>query len=111
MNDKPIHISDELYRYLLDHNVQETDAQRALREHTATMPESGLQIAPEQTSLLQMLARLVGARKTLEIGVFTGHSALAVALTLPDEGALVACKLNPDWIAIARRFWKQAARP
>lgn len=108
MNNKTIHITDELYRYLLDHNLQETDAQRALREHTQSMAESSLQIAPEQTSLLQMLARLVGARRTLEVGVFTGYSALAVALTLPADGTLVACELNPDWIAVGRPFWRQA---
>ncbi len=108
MNNKTIHITDELYRYILDHNLQETDVQRALREHTASMPESGLQIAPEQTSLIQMLARLAGARRTLEIGVFTGYSALAVALTLPADGELVACELNAEWIEIARRFWKEA---
>lgn len=108
VNNKTIHITDELYRYLLDHNLQETDVQRALREHTADMPESGLQIAPEQTSLLQMLARLTGAARTLEIGVFTGYSALAVALTLPEGGELVACELNPEWIEVARRFWKKA---
>ena len=108
MNNKTIHITDELYRYILDHNLQETDVQRALREHTASMPESGLQIAPEQTSLIQMLARLAGARRTLEIGVFTGYSALAVALTLPADGELVACELNAEGIEIARRFWKEA---
>jgi len=108
VNNKTIHITDKLYRYLLDHNLQETDAQRALREHTQAMAESSLQIAPEQTSLLQMLARLVGARRTLEVGVFTGYSALAVALTLPADGRLVACELNPDWIAVGRPFWRQA---
>ncbi|MFW5814943.1 MAG: class I SAM-dependent methyltransferase [Spirochaetota bacterium] len=108
MNNKTIAFTDELYRYLLDHNLQETDVQRALREHTQRMAESSLQIAPEQTSLIQMLARLVGARRTLEIGVFTGYSALAVALTLPADGTLVACELNPDWIEVARRFWKEA---
>jgi predicted O-methyltransferase YrrM len=108
MNNKTIAFTDELYRYLLDHNLQETDAQRALREHTQRMAESSLQIAPEQTSLLQMLARLVGAKRSLEIGVFTGYSALAVALTLPTDGTLVACELNADWIAVGRPFWKQA---
>ena len=108
MNNKTIHITDELYDYLIDHNLRETDAQRRLREKTATMPESSLQIAPEQTSLLQMLARLTRTKKALEIGTFTGYSALAVALTLPADGRLIACDLNPDWVDVGRPFWKEA---
>jgi caffeoyl-CoA O-methyltransferase len=108
VNNKTIHITDELYNYLIDHNLRETDAQRKLREKTATMPESSLQIAPEQTSLLQMLARLTRTKKALEIGTFTGYSALAVALTLPQDGRLVACDLNPDWVDVGRPFWEEA---
>ena len=108
MNNKTIHITQELYQYLLDHNLRETDAQRRLREKTATMPEAGLQIAPEQTSLLQMLARLTRTRKALEVGTFTGYSALAVALTLPADGVLVACDVNPEWVDVGRSFWREA---
>lgn len=108
MNNKTIHITDELYRYILDHNLKETAEQRGLREKTATLPEAELQIAPDQTSVIQMLARLAGTRRALEIGTFTGYSALAVALTLPPDGILVACDLRDDWIAIGRPFWRAA---
>jgi caffeoyl-CoA O-methyltransferase len=108
MNNKMIAFSHELYDYLLDHNLKEIDAQRELREATELLPESELQIAPEQTSFLQLLARLGGTKRALEIGTFTGYSALAVALTLPEDGCLVACDINPDWVDIGRPYWEKA---
>lgn len=108
MNNKTIAFTAELYEYLLAHNLDETDAQRELREATEKLPESGLQIAPEQTAFLQFLSRLARARRALEIGVFTGYSALAVALTLPKDGALVACDVSAEWVDIGRPFWRKA---
>ena len=108
MNNKMIAFSHDLYDYLLDHNLKEIDAQRELREATQLLPESELQIAPEQTSFLQLLARIVGTKRALEVGTFTGYSALAVALTLPEDGSLVACDINPDWVGIGRPYWEKA---
>jgi caffeoyl-CoA O-methyltransferase len=88
--------------------LNETDAQRELRERTAQLPESGLQIAPEQTAFLQLLARLTGSKRALEIGVFTGYSALAVALTLPSDGKLIACDVSAEWVEIGRPYWRKA---
>jgi caffeoyl-CoA O-methyltransferase len=108
MNNKTIRFTDDLYDYLLAHNLNETDAQRELRERTAQLPESGLQIAPEQTAFLQLLARLTGSKRALEIGVFTGYSALAVALTLPSDGKLIACDVSAEWVEIGRPYWRKA---
>lgn len=108
MNNKMIAFSYELYEYLLAHNLKEVEAQRELREATALLPESELQIAPEQTAFLQLLARLAGTRRALEIGTFTGYSALAVALTLPADGRLVACDLSEEWVDVGRPYWEKA---
>ncbi|MFW5689700.1 MAG: class I SAM-dependent methyltransferase, partial [Spirochaetota bacterium] len=91
----------------LDHNVDETPVQRELRERTATMPEADLQIAPEQAAFLRLLVTLAGAKRTIEVGVFTGYSAMAVALALPEDGRIVACDVNEEWTAIAREYWKK----
>lgn len=82
--------------------------QRALRAATKKVPRSGMQISPEQGSLLQLLVRLAGARRCLEIGTYTGYSALAVALALPPQGRIVCCDLSEEWTAIARRYWRLA---
>ncbi|MFW5717477.1 MAG: class I SAM-dependent methyltransferase, partial [Spirochaetota bacterium] len=105
--NKTIPFTPELYQYLLDHNVDETPVQRELRERTATMPEADLQIAPEQAAFLRLLVTLAGAKRTIEVGVFTGYSAMAVALALPEDGRIVACDVNEEWTAIAREYWKK----
>lgn len=79
-----------------------------LRQVTGTMPMAGLQISPEQGAFLAFLVRLIGARTALEVGTFTGYSALAVALALPEEGRLVACDVNAEWTAIGQRHWQEA---
>lgn len=108
MNNKIIAFSYELYDYLLAHNLKEIEAQRELRQATELLPESELQIAPEQTAFLQLLARLSGTRRAVEIGTFTGYSALAVALTLPADGKLIACDLSREWVDIGRPYWEKA---
>lgn len=79
-----------------------------LREETAALPMARMQIAPEQGQLLALLVKLIGARRCIEVGVFTGYSSLAVALALPEDGELLACDVNPEWTAIARRHWQQS---
>ena len=81
---------------------------RRLREETAARPDAGWQISPEQGQFLGMLARLMGARRALEVGVFTGLSSLHVALAMPPEGRLIACDVNAESTAIARRYWREA---
>lgn len=87
---------------------RETPVQRRLREETARLPESRMQIGPDQANFLALLVRLVGARRTLEIGTFTGYSALAVASALPADGKLIACDISEPWTAIGRRYWQEA---
>jgi len=101
-------MTDALLRYLRDCSVQETDVMRRLRERTAEMPDARMQISPEQGQFMRLLVELLGARQALEIGVFTGYSALWVAGALPAEGRLVACDVNREWTDIARQHWDEA---
>jgi predicted O-methyltransferase YrrM len=86
----------------------ETEVARRLRAETATLAEAGMQIGADQAALLALLVRSIGARRALEIGTFTGMSALAVASALPEDGRLVACDVSDEWTAIARRYWREA---
>ena len=108
MAHKVLNLDDRLYHYLQAVSPEEPDMLRQLREATAGLPEAGMQITPEQGRFMALLVRLTGARNVLEIGVFTGYSALAVLLALPDTGRLVACDISEDWTAIARRYWELA---
>jgi predicted O-methyltransferase YrrM len=109
MTNRTITLTDSLYEYLIDVSLRESPTQRALREATARMANAGMQIAPEQGQFMGLLARLTGARRYLEVGVFTGYSALAVASALPDDGRVVACDVSEEWTAIARRYWAAAS--
>ncbi|MDH3318558.1 MAG: class I SAM-dependent methyltransferase [Betaproteobacteria bacterium] len=97
-----------LRRYLVAHGARETALQRELRCVTQRLPQASMQIGAEQAALLQLLVRLARARRCLEIGTFTGYSALAVALALPRNGRIVCCDVSEEWTAIARRYWKRA---
>lgn len=108
MSNKTFTLSDDLYAYLFEHSVREPDVLRRLREETARDSMARMQIAPEQGQLMQLLVRLMGARRYLEVGVFTGYSSLAVALALPAEGRIVACDISDSWTKVARRYWAEA---
>ena len=108
MSNRTIDLTDTLYDYLLSVSLRETDLQRRLREETATLSMARMQISPEQGQFMALIARLTGARRCLEVGVFTGYSSLAVALALPDDGRIVACDVSEEWTAIARRYWAAA---
>lgn len=103
-----ITLTDTLYRYLVDHSVREPEVLRELREETAKLPMAGMQIGADQGQFMGLLAKLMGAKRCVEVGVFTGYSALAVALALPPDGRIVACDVSEEWTAIARRYWKKA---
>jgi len=96
------------YQYLVKTSVRETDVARRLREETQQLPMAQMQIGPDQGQFLQLLVQLIQAKKTLEVGVFTGYSALWVAAALPDEGKIVACDVSEEYTAVARRYWKEA---
>jgi O-methyltransferase len=108
MSSKTLFLPERLHDYLLECTLRETPVQRALRAATKKVPRAGMQISPEQGSLMQLLVRLTGARRCLEIGTYTGYSALAVALALPAQGRIVCCDVSEPWTAIARRYWKLA---
>ncbi len=108
MSISTISLSKELRKYLLDVSVREPDVLKRLREETMKMEYSRMQTSPEQGAFMAFLVELIGAHRTLEIGVFTGYSTLAVALALPEDGQITACDINKEWTDIARRYWEEA---
>ncbi|MFO7177138.1 MAG: class I SAM-dependent methyltransferase [Pseudomonadota bacterium] len=107
MSSRSLGLSPSLYDYLYGWQ-NEPSTLAALREETARMPGASMQISPEQGRFMGWLVALIGARRCLEIGVFTGYSSISVALALPDDGRLVACDVSEEWTAIARRYWERA---
>ena len=107
MSRRTLTLDDRLHDYVLAHNREHAELAK-LRAATASHPRANMQISPEQGALLQMLVRLTGARRTIEIGVFTGYSALAVALALPAEGRILACDVSDEYTSVARPYWERA---
>ena len=99
---------EKLARYIFEHSVREARVLRELREATASNPHAGMQIGADQGQFMALLVQAIGAKRCLEIGTFTGYSALAVALALPADGRVLCCDINAEWTALARRFWKKA---
>ena len=108
MQKKTLGLDQPLYEYFLSVSVREVEVLQKLREETAKHPAAIMQIAPEQGQFMALLVQLLGAKKTLDIGVFTGYSSLVVALALPAEGKIIACDIDEESTAIARRYWQQA---
>ena len=108
MPKQSIGLDDRLYDYLLGASLREPDILRRLRDETAAMPMSMMQISPEQGQFMGLIIELIGARRTLELGVFTGYSSLSVALALPDDGHITACDVSEEYTAVARRYWAEA---
>jgi len=108
MSSRTLNLDDTLYHYLLEVSLREHPAQTALRRLTRDHPQAVMQISPEQGQFMAWLVKLMGARKTLEIGVFTGYSALSVALALPDDGRIIACDVSEEFTRIGRPFWDEA---
>lgn len=108
MARRTLGLEPQLYDYLLSISLREPDILAQLRAETARHPMGQMQIAPEQGQLMSLLVKLMGVKKALEVGVFTGYSTLAVAIALPKDGKLVACDVSEDYTAIARRYWERA---
>jgi len=108
MSRRTIDLDDTLYQYLLDHSLREHPEQTALREATRAHPRAGMQISPEQGQFMMLLVKLIGARRTIEIGTFTGYSALTVALALPPGGRVLACDISEEYTAIGKPYWQRA---
>jgi len=108
MSKQSLGLEQNLYDYLLSVSLREADILTQLRQETAQMPMSQMQISPEQGQFMALLVKLIGAKKTLEVGVFTGYSSLVVALALPADGKIVACDVSEEYTSIARRYWQEA---
>jgi predicted O-methyltransferase YrrM len=101
-------LEKHIYEYLQSVSLREAEILTQLRQETAQQPLGKMQIAPEQGQFMALLVQLMKAKKTLDVGVFTGYSSLVVALALPTDGKVVACEINQEYAAIARRWWQQA---
>jgi caffeoyl-CoA O-methyltransferase len=108
MSRRTLTLDDRLYQYLLDVSLREHPQLAALREATREHPRANMQISPEQGQFMQLLVKMLGARRTVEIGVFTGYSALAVALALPEDGRVLACDISDEFTRIGRPYWQRA---
>jgi len=108
MSNKTTPLDNRLHEYLIEVSIEEPEIFRQLREETQRLPSHIMQIAPEQGQFMALLVQILGATRTLEIGTFTGYSALWVASALPDNGKLLACDVSEEWTRIAQRYWKLA---
>jgi len=108
MSKRTLNLDDTLYQYLFDHSVRENALLRELREVTAQEELSRMQIAPEQGQFMALLVELLGAERIIEIGTFTGYSALWLAQAMPAHGELVCCDISKEWTDIGRPFWRDA---
>lgn len=108
MSDYTLNLTPSVYQYLLKNSLREPEVLEKLREQTHKMSMAQMQISPEQGQFMRLLIEMMQAKKTLEIGVFTGYSTLSVALGLPENGKIVACDINIEWTKIAKKFWEMA---
>ena len=108
MSNQTLKLTDSLYHYLLSVSLRDNSIYQALRSETTKMDMGNMQIAPEQAQFMGMLVSLIGAKKALEVGVFTGYSTLVVAEALPQDGIVIACDINQQWTEIAQKYWRLA---
>lgn len=108
MSNQTINLSDTLYQYMLSVSLREPAILKSVRETTHQLSSHSMQISPEQGQLMAFLIKLIGAKKALELGVYTGYSSLAVALALPEAGKIIACDINTETTSIAQDFWQKA---
>jgi predicted O-methyltransferase YrrM len=101
-------IRDDVYQYVLRASPREPDVLARLRKATASVPNSVMQIGSDQGQLMALLVKLIGARRCIELGTYTGYSALAVALALPSDGLLITCDVSDEWTSVGRPFWREA---
>ena len=108
MSNRTLSIDERTYNYLCDVAINEPELLRQLREETAQLEYSVMQISPEQGQFMSLLIKLMGAKRAIEIGTFTGYSSICVASALPDDGKLICCDTSPQWTAIAEKYWALA---
>ena len=108
MSIRSTSVAEDVYRYILAVSSREPPVLARLREATAPRAEAEMQISPEQGQFMALLARLIGARRCIEIGTYTGYSALAVAMVLPEDGQLIACDISDEFTRVGKPFWREA---
>jgi predicted O-methyltransferase YrrM len=108
MARRTISLTEQLYDYMLAVSLREPKLLERLRHETAQLPRAQMQISPEQGQFMALLIKLIGAKRALEVGVFTGYSSLCVALALPEDGQLITCDSSKEWTSIAQRYWQEA---
>ena len=108
MARRSLELDDRLYDYLVQFGTRESDLLKDLRSETAKMPGAGMQIGPEQGAFMSLLVELIGARRALEIGTFTGYSSLCIAGALPPDGKLICCDVSEEYTKVARNYWRRA---
>lgn len=108
MSTSTLNLTDELYQYLQKVSLRESQLLAELREETARLTMSVMQVSPEQGQLMALLVKLIGARRIIEVGTFTGYSSLSMALAIPADGEIIACDVSREWTDIARRYWQRA---
>jgi len=108
MTNRTLSLDDSLYHYLLDVSLRETPLLKRLRDETAQLANAQWQIAPEQGQFMALLVQLTGARRILEVGTFTGYSALCMAQAMGEEGRMICCDIPGDYNATAERYWREA---
>ena len=108
MSNQTLDLSDNVYEYLLDHSLREPALLAELRRETSELEMSIMQISPEQGQFMALLTKLLGVKRAIEVGVFTGYSSLSVALAMPADGELIVCDMSEEWTSMARRYWEKA---
>jgi len=108
MSNRTLSIDDRLYDYICDVSINETELLRQLREETALIEFSVMQISPEQGQFMSLLIKLMSAKRAIEIGTFTGYSSICIASAMPDDGRLICCDISPQWTSIAEKYWARA---
>jgi predicted O-methyltransferase YrrM len=108
MTGRTLSLDDTLYQYLVAHSVREPPILARLREATRALPDAMMQIGAEQGQFMALLVKLIGARRCIEVGTYTGYSSLVVALALPEDAKIITCDIDPQTTAIARQFWREA---
>ena len=108
MSSTTIRLNEKVYDYLLGHSLRESTVCQQLREQTDAMPTGTMQVSPEQGQFMAFLVELTGTRKAVEVGTFTGYSALCVAQALPEDGTLVCCDVSEAWTGVGKKYWEQA---
>lgn len=110
MSSETIFLNRPLYDYMCQVSLREPELFQALRAETSRLEQSMMQIGPEQGQFMTLLVQLLGAKRILEVGVFTGYSGLAMAMGLPDDGQLIACDISEEWTSIAQKYWQHAGQ-